>query len=81
MRSMGYQAAARDCGTRFVPASPGFAPLLGGAITKHPVALAVAGRLANAIRELGGEARIVGDNGDQSFVYLSGCSFDRGERL
>ena len=77
-----YQAAAAHCGTVIERASPGIAPRIGGAITKHPLARDVAAALVRDLRQLGAEAKTYdarepGD--DRLFVYLSGCSFQKGD--
>lgn len=77
-----YQAAAARCGTVIERASDGIAPRIGGAVTKHPLDQEVAARLVRDLRQLGAEARAFrsekpGD--DRLFVYLSGCSFQKGD--
>lgn len=79
-----YQAAARRCGTVIERADAGIAPRIGGAITKHPLARATADALVRDLRQLGAEAKICDASGDPSdgarvFVYLSGCSFQKGD--
>ena len=76
-----YQIAAKLCGTIFEAASPPFKPMIGGAVTKHPLAFDVAEHLAKECRDAGGEARLSDDKAGHAFVYLSGCSFDRGDKL
>ena len=78
-----YQAAAARCGTVIERASSGVSPRIGGAITKHPLDRNVAATLVSDLRQLGAEARICGvpDGSADShvFVYLSGCSFQKGD--
>lgn len=78
-----YQAVAARCGTVFQLASTGVAPRIGGAITKHPLDRKVAAQAVSDLRQLGAEVRTCsaepGD--DRLFVYLSGCSFVRGDLL
>ena len=77
-----YQAAAARCGTVIERASTGVAPRIGGGITKHPVDRKVAATLISDLRQLGAEARICRDSTDPNscvFVYLSGCSFQKGD--
>ena len=71
-----YQAIAKRYGTAIVAASEGFAPKIGGGITKHPFALGTASDLRDELRAAGAEAKLTapGDDG-RVFVYLSGCSF------
>jgi len=77
-----YQAVAARCGTVIERADAGVAPRIGGAITKHPLARGVANTLVRDLRQLGAEAKIYdprepGD--DRVFVYLAGCSFQKGD--
>lgn len=76
-----YQAAAARCGTVIERASAGVVPRIGGGITKHPVERKVAATLVSDLRQLGAEARIYpsGPNDSRVFVYLSGCSFQKGD--
>ena len=78
-----YQAAAARCGAIIERASTGVAPRIGGGITKHPVDRKVAATLVSDLRQLGAEARIFRDSTDPTdsrvFVYLSGCSFQKGD--
>jgi len=78
-----YQAAAARCGTVIERADTGIAPRIGGAITKHPLARATADALVKDLRQLGAEAKIYDprDPNDiaRVFVYLSGCSFQKGD--
>ncbi len=79
-----YQVTAARYGTAIERASPGIAPRIGGAITKHPLAPAVADALVHDLRQLGAEAKTYdakepGD--DRLFVYLAGCSFQKTDRL
>jgi hypothetical protein len=77
-----YQAAAARCGTVIVRASTGVPPRIGGGITRHPLAPKAAETLVSDLRQLGAEARICGpDNTPDArvFVYLSGCSFQKGD--
>lgn len=78
-----YQAAAARCGTVIERADTSVAPRIGGAITKHPLARATADALVKDLRQLGAEAKIVRGNPGvvdaHVFVYLSGCSFQKGD--
>ena len=77
-----YQAAAARCGTLIERNHPEEAPRFGGAITKHPLAREVAEVLIKDLRQLGAEAKIYDPrdpNDDRVFVYLSGCSFQKGD--
>lgn len=81
-----YQAAAARCGTVIERADAHIAPRIGGAITKHPLDRSVADTLVRDLRQLGAEAKLydprrrAGDPGDDRvFVYLSGCSFQKGD--
>lgn len=77
-----YQAAAARCGTVIERCEPAVAPRIGGGITKHPLAPAVADQLVRDLRQLGAEAKIYDPrelNDDRVFVYLSGCSFVKGD--
>lgn len=81
-RISAYQAAAARCGTVIERADAGIAPRIGGAITKHPLDRTVADTLVRDLRQLGAEAKIYetrepGD--DRVFVYLAGCSFQKGD--
>lgn len=78
-----YQTTAARYGTVIEPCSPGFAPTIGGGITKHPIARDAAVALTRDLRQLGAEARVTDDDnaGERAFVYLSGCSFMKGDRL
>jgi hypothetical protein len=77
-----YQAAAGRHGTVIERADTNGAPRIGGAITRHPLARATADALVKDLRQLGAEAKIH-DPRDPSdarvFVYLSGCSFEKGD--
>ena len=77
-----YQAAAARCGTVIERADVEIAPRIGGAITKHPLARAVADGLVRDLRQLGAEVKIYESrdpSDDRVFVYLSGCSFQKGD--
>lgn len=76
-----YQATASRYGTVIERASRGVAPRIGGGITKHPLARDVAEALAKDLRALGAEVRIYPRNeqDDRVLVYLSGCSFQKGD--
>jgi hypothetical protein len=76
-----YQAAAARCGTTIERASNGIPPRIGGGITKHPLARDVAETLVRDLKALGAEAKVCshGPQDDQAFVYLSGCSFQKGD--
>lgn len=78
-----YQAAATRYGTVIERADRLVPPRIGGAITKHPLARATADALVKDLRQLGAEARICDprdpNNIARVFVYLSGCSFQRGD--
>lgn len=78
-----YQAAAGRYGTVIERADTSIAPRIGGAITKHPLARATADALVKDLRQLGAEAKIYDPRnpGDiaRVFVYLSGCSFQKGD--
>ena len=77
-----YQAAAARCGTLIVRASTGVPPRIGGGITRHPLAHTTADQLVRDLRQLGAEAKICGpeDTSDaRVFVYLAGCSFQKGD--
>jgi hypothetical protein len=77
-----YQAAAARCGTVIEHASAGVPPRIGGGITKHPLDRNVADKLVKDHRQLGAEAKIYesGDpTDDRVFVYLAGCSFQKGD--
>lgn len=77
-----YQTAAAACGTVIERADPACKPLFGGGITKHPLALSTAERLATEIKNAGGEARLLKpDDTGRVLVYLSGCSFTKGDKL
>lgn len=76
-----YQATADRYGTVIERASKGIPPRIGGGITKHPLAREVAEALACDLRALGAEAKVCPQGGqdDRVFVYLSGCSFQKGD--
>ncbi len=76
-----YQTAAARYGTLIERASRGVPPRIGGGITKHPLARAIAEALANDLRALGAEVRIYPRNAqdDRGLLYLSGCSFQKGD--
>jgi len=77
-----YQAAAARCGTVIERADTVVAPRIGGGITKHPLARAVADALVRDLRQLGAEAKLYDSrdpDDDRVFVYLSGCSFQKGD--
>jgi predicted nucleic acid-binding Zn ribbon protein len=77
-----YQAAAERCGTVIERAEARVAPRLGGGITKHPLARSVADALIRDLKALGAEAKIYDPRyarDDRVFVYLSGCSFQKGD--
>ena len=79
-----YQAIAARHGTVIERADPNIVPRIGGAITKHPLAVDVALTLVRDLRQLGAEAKTYnahepGD--DRLFVYLAGCSFQKGDKL
>ncbi len=77
-----YQATAARYGTAIERNDPKEAPRFGGAITKHPLARATAEALVKDLRQLGAEAKIYDSRepGDaRVFVYLSGCSFEKGD--
>ena len=77
-----YQAAAARSGTQIVRASAGIPPRIGGGITRHPLASTTAEALVRDLRQLGAEARICGPQDTRDarvFVYLSGCSFQKGD--
>lgn len=82
-----YQEIAKRHGTVLEAASPGMRPQLGGGITKRPLADAVAASLVKELRNVGAEARLVSLNIDafalntDAFVYLSGCSFVKEDKL
>lgn len=75
-----YQEIAKRHGTVLEAASPGMRPQLGGGISKHPLADAVAASLAKELRKIGAEARLVPLHPD-ALVYLSGCSFVKEDKL
>lgn len=79
-RLTALRAAAEAAGTRFVGASRGIAPTVGGAVTYHKVAFAIAEQLRDRCNAIGAEARILGKAG-QVYVYLSSGSFEQGDRL
>ena len=77
-----YQTAAARCGTVIERASRGVPPRIGGGITKHPLARATADALVKDLRQLGAEVRICDPHDPYNlgvFVYLSGCSFQKGD--
>jgi len=85
-----YQAAAARYSTTIERADASLPPRVGGAITKHPLAPAIANALVRDLRQLGAEAKTYdprsgayakepGD--DRLFVYLAGCSFQKTDRL
>lgn len=77
-----YQAAAARCGTVIERADSAVPPRVGGAITKHPLARTVAEILIKDLRQLGAEAKIYDSrdpDDDRVFVYLAGCSFQKGD--
>lgn len=77
-----YQEIAKRHGTVIESTSPGVVPRIGGGNTKHPLATDVAELLARALREVGAEAKVCpADDEGRRFVYLSGCSFVKGDRL
>ena len=79
-----YQATAARYGTVIERADPNIVPRIGGAITKHSLACDVAQALVHALRNLGAEAKTYNTNepgDDRLFVYLSGCSFQKGDKL
>lgn len=80
-----YQTTAARYGTVIEHADPHMAPRIGGGITKHPLARACADALVKDLRQLGAEAKIYNPRCDPSndsvFVYLSGCSFQKGDLL
>lgn len=85
MSRMGaYQAAAARCGTLIVRASTSVPPRIGGGITRHPLAHKTADILVRDLRQLGAEAKICGPQNTidgRVFVYLSGCSFVKGDLI
>lgn len=77
-----YQDAAARCGTEIERADAHIAPRIGGGITKHPLARDVADARVRDLRQLGAEAKIYDPrdaSDDRVFVYLSGCSFQKGD--
>ena len=77
-----YQATAARYGTAIERADETIPPRIGGGITKHPLAVAVAEALAKDLRQLGAEAKVYDPRNkqdDRVFVYLSGCSFQKGD--
>ncbi len=77
-----YQAAAARCGTVIERCEEHIAPRIGGAITKHPLARDVADGLVRDLRQLGAEAKLYDPrdpNDPRVFVYLAGCSFQKGD--
>jgi len=77
-----YQVAAARCGTEIERVEADVVPRIGGGITKHPLARDVADALVRDLRQLGAEAKIY-DPRDaidaRVYVYLSGCSFQKGD--
>jgi hypothetical protein len=79
-----YQTTAAKYGTVIERCDPECPPLFGGGITKHPLARKTAEALAADLRQIGAEAKIYDPRDPQDarvFVYLSGCSFVRGDLL
>ena len=77
-----YQAIATRHGTVIVRADAFVTPRIGGAITKHPLAPAVAEALARELRQVGAEAKVwdpCDPSDDRVFVYLAGCAFQKGD--
>lgn len=77
-----YQAAAARCGTVIERVEADVAPRIGGGITKHPLARDVADALVCDLRQIGAEAKIYDPrdaSDDRVYVYLSGCSFQKGD--
>ena len=77
-----YQALAARHGTKIERADEYVAPRIGGAITKHPLTRDVAESLVKDLRQTGAEAKIWDPRDpadDRVFVYLAGCSFQKGD--
>ena len=77
-----YQTTAARYGTEIERVEADVAPRIGGGITKHPLARMTADALVKDLRQIGAEAKIYDPrdpSDDRVFVYLSGCSFQKGD--
>lgn len=77
-----YQTTAACYGTAIERADETIPPRIGGGITKHPLDRTIAEALARDLRQLGAEAKVYDPRNKQDervFVYLSGCSFQKGD--
>jgi hypothetical protein len=77
-----YKAIAARCGTKLEAASPGYPLVIGGCRSETLLAIDVANSMIAELNTAGAEAKLLGDGDDgRAYVYLAGCSFDRGDRL